>query len=120
MNETKTIEAARHTPGPWTIGGEDWLVSQRHGCGCRYVPIRGDSYDVATVWCDEDDGEQAANVAVIAAAPEMLALLRQIVAAQETFFDRNENGTRDEFQQAADAFHASIDRAAKFLQRFDK
>ena len=46
---------------------------------------------------------------------QAVALLRRIVAAQEQFFDRNENGSHDEFQRAADEMHDAIDAAAAYL-----
>lgn len=72
------MKTATHTPGPWKNGGVDWMISQKHGTGWRYATIRGGAYDVATVWCDEDDAEQAANVALVTAAPEMLEVLKNI------------------------------------------
>lgn len=66
------------TPGPWTLGPCDWLISQKSGMGYRNFPVRGPGgYDVAMVYCDEDDHEQACNVCLIEAAPDMLlALMR--------------------------------------------
>lgn len=70
-----------HTPGPWTVGPADWLISQKYGTGWRLFPIRGPSiagdggYDIATVYCDEDDSEQDANIRLISASPDMLAAL---------------------------------------------
>ena len=42
-------------------------------------------------------------------------LLRTIVAAHHLFMDRNENGSHDEFQRAANAFHDSVDAAEAWL-----
>lgn len=72
------MTTATHTPGPWKNGGIDWMISQKHGIGWRYATIRNREHDVATVWCDEDDAEQAANVALVTAAPEMLEALRYV------------------------------------------
>lgn len=47
---------------------------------------------------------------------EAMRLLRMIVSKQKLFFDRNENGSHDEFQRAADEFHDSIDNAAAWLE----
>jgi len=49
--------------------------------------------------------------------PEAFALLRRIVDAQTAYFDRNENGSHDEFQRAADEFHDAVDAAEVFLIR---
>lgn len=50
---------------------------------------------------------------------EAMRLLRAIVAAQAAYFDRNDNGTPEEFQKAADAFHDSIDNAEAWLEVTD-
>jgi hypothetical protein len=69
-----------HTPGPWHAGPKDWLISQSNGMGYRNFTIRGvEEFDIAMVYCDEDDDEQAANVSLIAAAPELLAALKLLV-----------------------------------------
>lgn len=67
---------------------------------------------VAWVPCDRHHDDIAA---VVAAAPETLAMLRRIVAAQHRFFEANEKGTQLEFQRAADEFHEAIDDAADFV-----
>lgn len=51
---------------------------------------------------------------------EALRLMRDIVAAQAAFFDMNENGSPDEFQRAADAFHDSVDNAEAWLEIVDE
>ena len=62
-----------HTAGPWTVGPEDWLISQSSGMGYRNFPVRApEGFDVAMVYCDEDDDEQVANARLIAAAPDLL------------------------------------------------
>jgi DNA-binding GntR family transcriptional regulator len=53
--------------------------------------------------------------AAVEFGPEAFALLRRIVDAQTKFFDRNENGSHDEFQRAADEFHDAVDAAEVFL-----
>ena len=76
------------TPGPWTMGPCDWLISQESGMGYRNFPIRGpEGYDVAMVYCDEDDHEQACNVCLIEAAPDMLATLRRMREVFEQLSD---------------------------------
>jgi hypothetical protein len=47
--------------------------------------------------------------------PAAVELLRQIVAAHAVFMDRNENGSHDEFQRAANAFYDAIDAAEGWL-----
>lgn len=68
-----------HTPGPWSVGPADWIISQKHGVGWRNFPVRAPGgYDVAMVYSDEDDAEQEANVRLIASAPELLATLKRM------------------------------------------
>jgi hypothetical protein len=65
-----------HTPGPWTSGGFA-IVSDR-----PYPQWR----EIATVACDPrdlSDPEAAANARLIAAAPELLSALREIVHYDE-------------------------------------
>ena len=72
---------SNHTPGPWHAGPRDWLISQSNGMGYRNFPIRGvEEFDIAMVYCDEYDGEQEANVSLIAAAPELLRELKYAVS----------------------------------------
>jgi len=74
-----------HTAGPWTVGPEDWLISQSSGMGYRNFPVRApEGFDIAMVYSDEDDDEQAANVRLIAAAPELYAALQEAVRALNT------------------------------------
>lgn len=74
-----------HTPGPWTIGPADWMISQKHGVGWRNFPVRAPGwYDVATVYCDEDDAEQDANVNLIAAAPDLLEACKYMLENAES------------------------------------
>lgn len=47
--------------------------------------------------------------------PFAVELLRRIVAAHAFFIDRNDNGSHDEFQRAANAFYETIDVAEAWL-----
>lgn len=47
--------------------------------------------------------------------PFAVELLRKIVKAHWFFMDRNENGSHDEFQRAANAFYDSIDVAEVWM-----
>lgn len=47
--------------------------------------------------------------------PFAVELLRKIVAAHAFFMDRNDNGSHDEFQRAANAFYDTIDVAEAWL-----
>lgn len=75
-----------HTPGPWTIGHSDWLISRETSMGYRNFPVRApEGFDVAMVYYDEDDYEQAANLHLIAAAPEMLAVCKALASDLSLF-----------------------------------
>ena len=66
----------KHTPGPWQlIPCDEW-----GGEGEAFVMITqsGDfDYSIATVWCD-DSGSHIADAHLIAAAPDMLAVLKEL------------------------------------------
>lgn len=73
------VRPADHTPGPWAIGHSDWMISRETSMGYRNFPVRApEGFDIAMVYCDEDDYEQAANLHLITAAPEMLATLKRL------------------------------------------
>ena len=86
------------------------------------VTVRGDVVVLAT-----SDGDVTEALACELSPPkrprqiadehrEAMRLLRDIVAAQRAYFDRNDNGSHDEFQRAADAFHDSVDNAEAWLE----
>lgn len=68
-----------HTPAPWSVEidhrSNDPELIRAH--------VDGEMYDLASVLCDET-GNAAANARLMAAAPNLLAALREIVAAVET------------------------------------
>ena len=90
------------------------------------VAVRGD----AVVLTDRDGGVTEALACELSppkAGPQLveerteaLRLLRDIVATQRAYFDRNENGSHDEFQRAADAFHDAVDNAEAWLEVIDE
>lgn len=72
----KTMNA--YTKGPWSIyddgpGGSDVILAH----------INGDNYDIAYISNDEIDGrpenERAANARLIASAPDLLQMVRNLV-----------------------------------------
>lgn len=62
--------AALHTPGPWVSGGHD-------GRRCELVASTWGT--VAAVWPIGASDQESANARLIAAAPELLAALENIV-----------------------------------------
>jgi hypothetical protein len=81
-----------HTPGPWETGDVQWMTNQRTHVGYSYRPITAGTWEVATVWEDACDKEMAANVRLIAAAPDMLAALLRV---REVFEQLSEGDWRE-------------------------
>lgn len=69
----------KHTPGPWEFGGKfsREVYEKRDGIEICTVP-QGDSFCADGCQCDECE-ERYANARLIAAAPELLEALSQIV-----------------------------------------
>ena len=68
-----------HTTGPWTVGAYDNVA-----CETWIYPPGYDTPSVARVPVADglrDDQEQEANARLIAAAPDLLAVLQEVVAA---------------------------------------
>ena len=66
-----------HTPGPWVLERNEWRYQRIYGKDSR---VPGESRYIAEVSLDYDGAE--ANAILIAAAPELLALLEK--AARNT------------------------------------
>ena len=64
---------AKHTPGPWRAvpGCPEWTVE---------ADGRGEVWNVAVVCDDCDDSDTEANARLIAAAPDLLAALKDMRA----------------------------------------
>ena len=74
MNSTNKTTTASHTPGPWHTGGINPISAP--------VIYAADGFAVAdaTVYHRHHDGQTAANARLIAAAPDLLASLRDVLA----------------------------------------
>ncbi len=75
-------KAAQHTPGPWHV--ETW--DYPNATPRRSVPTVQTATDAITQLCelwppDEREAERDANARLIAAAPELLQTLRDLVEA---------------------------------------
>lgn len=64
--------SATHTPGPWSSGGHD---------GKRCELVASEWGTVAAVWPIGASDQETANARLIAAAPELLAMLEKLVPA---------------------------------------
>ena len=71
----------RHTTGEWSLGDYEWIMFP--GGGTRFLEIKRDFDTLALVVADEDDQECAPNAHLIAAAPELLEALEELVAAPD-------------------------------------
>ena len=93
----------KHTPGPWAYVDHEYETCEIMG---------QNSQRVCDVWCtDFPDG--AANARLIAAAPEMYDVLRQIQSLRDRA-NSDEGFSDDEgedVEQAMDAILAKIDNA---------
>jgi hypothetical protein len=88
------VAATGHTPGPWRIGATLWTQDTK-----RYTPQQRELNDAGERRCvfanfHENDGgrsriliargiEEEANARLIALAPEMLDLLREVMESRE-------------------------------------
>lgn len=70
-----------HTPGPWKNLGHYEHIDKETGMGFRFALVGPEPSAVAWVADDEGDGEGSANVALIAAAPDLLAALQALLFA---------------------------------------
>lgn len=119
------MNATKIKPGD-TVGWTDPDGGEFKTIKVAGVSIRGD----AVVLTDRDGGVTEALACELSPPKrphqiadehrEALRLLRDIVAAQEAYFDRNDNGSHDEFQRAADAFHDAVDNAEAWLEVIDE
>jgi hypothetical protein len=74
---------SKHTPGPWEDG--TMSISKRNWAlihdGAEINIVKRGADVIAAVWCgDDEDGEEAANARLIAAAPELLEALEGLYA----------------------------------------
>mgnify|MGYP003575003263 CR=1 FL=1 len=88
---------SKHTPGPWTsglrCGYEVRPEAPARGWSIGFAPIakvHGDSRIVA-------DGEREANARLIAAAPELLQLVRAIVDGRSACFIPTDDPSKPTF-----------------------
>ena len=72
------MKATQHTPGPWIIDGGAWTPPTQHMI--RAKAAQCDAW-IPVAHCYEP--EAAANVRLIAAAPELLAALESISSRME-------------------------------------
>lgn len=89
------MSAAKHTPGPWTHEGQGDITGiedNGHGRG---------TVDVCSVYLRTVEGRHEANARLIAAAPELLKALFELLAMCQRQTNFNDDG--DMFERAAEA-----------------
>ena len=107
-----TTSETGHTPGPWHIGQEQNYSVDRFKRNAEWARIRNaENGLVATVESVHPKGKrqskdfdiEAANAALIAAAPDLLAALRALVAHDAAEDERADLSPSIELQQARTA-----------------
>ncbi len=72
---TQEVSITKHTPGPWSVGHVTVNTRER-----KWKDIFVPGGHIARCYLDTAVGsQQAANIKLIAAAPELLAALREII-----------------------------------------
>ena len=86
----------KHTPGPWHLGFEHPAIVESRRCGSDFLPIPGENWHWKIVRLTTPAGEflvtgendtataRQANARLIAAAPDLLAALANIVKLADT------------------------------------
>ena len=107
---------ATHTPGPWyfheaeQFGDTRFYVAQQEG-----APYTPDYSDVATLIAETVSGErvtiQRANARLIAAAPDLLKQLADLLAMCERQDDFNDDGDGCMFERAQAAINKATGAA---------
>lgn len=80
---------SKHTPGPWTVDGAEVRTD-----GNRRYSLT-ESANLCIARCSSDQGEAGdaqANARLIAAAPEMLSVLKELMARRDKCFIPSEDG----------------------------
>lgn len=103
---------SKHTPGPWAIqmDGRDTRVVREADGLKSYVASLGE------IWlCEEHGGTVDANAALIAAAPDLLAALKALLAHANAYSDEMRErgyGSMELGESADSASLAGMARAA--------
>jgi hypothetical protein len=84
------MSEAKHTPGPW----------QREVGAGRGAWIMGPTKEWAALACGDTDRRAEANARLIAAAPDMLAALKQVEAEMRAGFGSSFGETREQVRRA--------------------
>lgn len=73
-----------HTPGPWELQGQ-WQLKTHTGEWVEAECIEAPKWGIIGAWIDSSSDERVANARLIAAAPELLAALKQCTGVLRTW-----------------------------------
>ena len=90
--------SAKHTPGPWSLQTRQ-----------TQVYVSACDFQIALL-CDGDSSQIEANARLIAAAPDMLAALKDALRSSRKDFEWGADGDRQHREAYAEQF-AAIDKA---------
>lgn len=79
--------SGKFTPGPWQLGCEmgPWTTDSEQGSHCSWSIGKGRNViAIAVTHADYDDPEFLANARLIAAAPDLLEALQELVGALDS------------------------------------
>jgi hypothetical protein len=78
------MTASEHTPGPWFVGGVRQKIDRQEALGIFwYDDAKKRDVNIASVWYDPRNGDGTLDAHLIAAAPKLLAELRNLCDAWE-------------------------------------
>lgn len=101
-----------HTPAPWTIEYDHATNTPE----LIRAPFDGEMLDVASVLCSET-GNSEADASLISAAPELLAVAEQALAAFNYLsIKAKSKADREEFKRRETAARYAIAKATGILQ----
>ena len=86
---------AEHTPGPWRISNNESVRQPSLILGSTGAIVATTRWDMEIM---EDGDEETANANLIAAAPEMLAALKEINQHLRDVVETNKNGDRNNWE----------------------
>lgn len=104
LKTNSTPDRIAHTPGPWEVRSGD-VIRRPHW-------IRGGGHTIAEVFWDEyfDEGDPAANAALIAAAPDLLDACKLVQPVLERYALEGPAGN-SVAEQFRDALRSAIAKA---------
>lgn len=94
--------STKHTPGPWVARQEfknRWRIEAMPN-GPDFVPLSVGLACTTVLEAGVDDSSTEANARLIAAAPDLLSALRDLVKAEEEYGDPNNAAVNESWLRA--------------------